>query len=105
MFLRPTFISDPVINMEIEKLVKKRAKEESILPDAVLALLKTRPAYDVVEAVGDLNVSVPEENAQPADIPATVEPMTQVLAEDVTVSTEEIEPDIGLGSDDDDVDY
>ena len=61
MFLRPTYMSDPVINKHIEKEVRKenKSKQHKPIPDGAKALLKKycpcqNPPPAPVEVVADI---------------------------------------------------
>ena len=47
-FLRQTYISDPVINNEIKKIVRVNMKPRSDLPDRIKAILKDSPRLGTV---------------------------------------------------------
>ena len=89
MFLRPTYMSDPVINKHLEKMVRKdnKSKKSKPLPEGALRLLKNHcpcqqppppvvgdeveanveePLLDIVSPPLDIGVGVDEDEPEEA---------------------------------------
>ena len=108
MFMRPTYMSDPLIGAEIEKLVKKIPKPKTKLPQGVLDLMKPKPAVEDANvamiqnlAIGDggipdpRTINVEEQGSAPSGPPSlpkegpVEEPLVDILEREVSVADED----------------